>query len=334
MTQSLKSLFESISDLKVLVIGDVMLDKYIHGKVERISPEAPVPVVDVTHKETRIGGAGNVAINVLGCGAIPIPCFTIGDDSDGDLLIELFENAGISTSGIVQSKKRSTTVKNRVVSGGNQLLRFDDEVKDALSEEDTERFKKIAEELISTVNLVIIEDYDKGALNDEVIRWVTQKCLDQNVPYTVDPKKKNFLSYKDSLLFKPNLKELEEGLNFNGKLTLDEIQSHIETLQTQLLFENCIVTLSEKGVFYFGQEVGHHAAHLRKIADVSGAGDTVITVASLFLGLGVPLKIAAELANLAGGIVCEESGIVPISIPRLLKESDQNEIVRSHFKEG
>ncbi len=319
-----KDLFDKFNGLRILVIGDVMLDAYVMGKVNRISPEAPVPIVSLENEDARIGGAGNVALNLLALGAKPIICGVIGEDSSGDKLLNLFEKNGISTDGLVKSMARKTTVKTRVISNKQQLLRIDSESTFPLLESEEIKLNNTIQNIINQgIDGIIFEDYNKGVLTDSVIQNTIKIAKEKDIPTAVDPKKENFLSYKGVSLFKPNLKELKEGLNlnfdFNTKKELFE--KGIELLEEKLQNEISFVTLSENGVFIKNQTEKYYVpAHMRSISDVSGAGDTVIAVATLCLISGASTKQIAEISNLAGGLVCEKSGVVSISKNDLLKE--------------
>lgn len=319
-----KDLFDKFNGLRILVIGDVMLDAYLMGKVNRISPEAPVPIVSLENEDARIGGAGNVALNLLALGAKPIICGVIGEDSSGDKLLNLFEKNGISTDGIVKSMVRKTTVKTRVISNKQQLLRIDSESTFPLLESEEIKLNNTIQNIINQgVAGIIFEDYNKGVLTDSVIQNTIKIAKEKDIPTAVDPKKENFLSYKGVSLFKPNLKELKEGLNLNFDFNTnkEEFEKGIELLEEKLQNKISFVTLSENGVFIKTQTEKYYVpAHMRSISDVSGAGDTVIAVATLCLISGASTKQIAEISNLAGGLVCEKSGVVSISKNDLFSE--------------
>ena len=301
-----------------------MLDAYVMGKVNRISPEAPVPIVSLENKDARIGGAGNVALNLLALGAKPIICGVIGEDSSGDKLLNLFEKNGISTDGLVKSMARKTTVKTRVISNKQQLLRIDSESTFPLLESEEIKLNNTIQNIINQgVDGIIFEDYNKGVLTDSVIQNTIKIAKEKDIPTAVDPKKENFLSYRGVSLFKPNLKELKEGLNLNFDFNSNKelFEKGIEVLEEKLQNEISFVTLSENGVFIKNKTENYYVpAHVRSISDVSGAGDTVIAVATLCLISGASTKQIAEISNLAGGLVCEKSGVVSISKNDLLKE--------------
>lgn len=319
-----KDLFDKFNGLRILVIGDVMLDAYVMGKVNRISPEAPVPIVSLENEDARIGGAGNVALNLLALGAKPIICGVIGEDSSGDKLLNLFEKNGISTDGLVKSIARKTTVKTRVISSKQQLLRIDSESTFPLLESEEIKLNNTIQNIINQgVDGIIFEDYNKGVLTDSVIQNTIKIAKEKDIPTAVDPKKENFLSYKGVSLFKPNLKELKEGLNLNFDFNSNKelFEKGIEVLEEKLQNEISFITLSEFGVFIKNQTEKYYVpAHMRSISDVSGAGDTVIAVATLCLISGASTKQIAQISNLAGGLVCEKSGVVSISKNDLLKE--------------
>ena len=312
-----KDLFDKFNGLRILVIGDVMLDAYVMGKVNRISPEAPVPIVSLENEDARIGGAGNVALNLLALGAKPIICGVIGEDSSGDKLLNLFEKNGISTDGLVKSMARKTTVKTRVISNKQQLLRIDSESTFPLLESEEIKLNNTIQNIINQgIDGIIFEDYNKGVLTDSVIQNTIKIAKEKDIPTAVDPKKENFLSYKGVSLFKPNLKELKEGLNLNFDFNSnkDLFEKGIEVLEEKLHNEISFVTLSENGVFIKSQTEKYYVpAHMRSISDVSCAGVTVIAVATLCLISGASTKQIAEISNLAGGLVCEKSGVVSIS---------------------
>ena len=301
-----------------------MLDAYILGKVTRVSPEAPVPVVALDKKENRIGGAGNVALNLKNLGASPIIASVIGTDSEGEILEDLFQKRGISPDGLIRSKLRKTTVKTRVISSKQQLLRIDSEDTHALSSEHEQLlFKKIIQLIRIGLDAIILEDYDKGVLNEKNIRRIINEANKKNRPVTADPKKENFHHYYGLSLFKPNLKELKEGLNldFSFENERNAFETAVQKLRTAVPHEVSLITLSEHGVYICdNSKKVHIEAHKREITDVSGAGDTVIAVATLCLLSEAPLEAIAQISNIAGGMVCEKPGVVSISFEELKKE--------------
>jgi len=319
-----EQIINRFKDLTALIIGDIMIDSYLWGITERVSPEAPVPIVSVTKKEHRMGGAANVALNIKALGATTIICTVIGADEMAMVYSELLHNRKMSDQGILVSSKRVTSQKTRVISHNQQVVRIDEEKIEALNEEDETRILDLIITLLDSVkpDVVIFEDYNKGVLTKKVINQTLIEANKRNIPSSVDPKKHHFFEYQNATLFKPNLKEFVEGLKLTDPPeSVDEWKSGIESLRKKLGQRLTFVTLSEKGVLIEENgKVEILPAHIRNIADVSGAGDTVISVASLCLALNAPPKLIAELANLAGGLVCEKSGVVPISQTELINE--------------
>jgi len=320
-------LFKDFSNIKVAVIGDVMLDTYWWGKVERISPEAPVPVVAMHKREQRIGGAGNVALNTVSLGAETTLFSVTGDDDDAEILMGLLQAEHIDTKYIIKSSERITTNKIRIISRNQQMMRLDSEVTDNISEEDElqlfNNFTSFAKRYQPA--LVIFEDYNKGVLSETLIKKIIAYCKEHNIVTTVDPKRKNFFSYTGVDIFKPNLKEVKEGLNMLFDEVTEQTLKNIHQELHQILEHRIsLITLSEKGVYI---QKGNFAkiipSHMRSIADVSGAGDTVIAVASLVYAATKDITLAAQVANLAGGLVCEEVGTVAVDKTKLLQECAQ-----------
>lgn len=322
-----EKLFASFSSYNVAVIGDVMLDTYWWGNVDRISPEAPVPVVALHHREQRIGGAGNVALNTASLGA-PTTLFTImGDDGDAKALINLLHQQNINTKYVVQSAKRITTNKIRVMSRNQQMMRLDSEIVNDILKEDEAKLIENFKAYINSAkpSVVIFEDYNKGVLTPTLINALIQICKENNIVTAVDPKRKNFFGYKDADIFKPNLKEVKDGLNMLiDDVTPQTLNSIHEQLHQQLNHTISLITLSEKGIFIHNKTTSNIIpAHVRNIADVSGAGDTVIAVASLVYVATNDILLTGEIANLAGGLVCEDVGTVAISKQKLLNECNE-----------
>ena len=322
----LGEIFNKINDLHIVVIGDVMLDNYWWGQVDRISPEAPVPVVAIHKRESRLGGAANVALNCRALGARVTLASVVGDDAEGISLINKAGEAGIDTSLILKSKLRPTTTKVRILSRNQQMIRLDDEITDDLFTEEEHPFIDIVLKFLQRVkpDVLIFEDYNKGVLKENVINRISAHCRELGILTAVDPKKKNFLSYKGVTLFKPNLKEVKEGLNLPLENTDEsELKAVHQKLHEILHHEITFITLSEKGVFFDnGTAATIIPSHIRNIADVSGAGDTVIATASIIYALTHDTSLMAEISNLAGGLVCEDVGVVSIQKEKLLKESE------------
>lgn len=325
VAKDLHHLFESFNNVRVLIIGDAMVDAYIWGKVNRLSPEAPVPIVTVDKKEARLGGAANVALNVQAMGATPILCSIIGEDMYGREFMDLMQTQKLTTQAIFKSNQRVTTVKTRIIGNNHHLLRVDEEMQSDVSLEETGMMLKAIFSMLenNAIDVIVFEDYDKGVINHELIHKVVIEATKKKIPVAVDPKKKNFQNYKNVTLFKPNLKELKDGIRIDFDFTNEEILEAVaKELKTKSSIENILITLSEKGMYISGKTMQKIIpAHVRNIADVSGAGDTVISVASLCLALKLDPVLMTELANIAGGMVCEKVGVAPINKEQFLQES-------------
>jgi rfaE bifunctional protein kinase chain/domain len=316
-------LFRDFKMQRIFIVGDVMLDHYISGKVERISPEAPVQIVNVQSFDNRAGGAANVAMNIRAAGAKAYVFSVIGKDTNGAELLRLFTKNKIDCSGIFSSTERITTLKARVIGNNHQLLRYDYEQIKALTEkEENTLFRLFVKKVkLEKPDAVILEDYNKGVLTSSLIQQLINFCNEQGIPTLVDPKQENFFSYVGCTLFKPNLKELREGLHQAIPVALKELQKATAALTRKMKQGATLITLADKGVFFSnGKEVGILPAHIRNIADVSGAGDTVVAVAALCLAARLPLPEIAHISNLAGGLVCEHPGVVSIDMKRLAEE--------------
>jgi rfaE bifunctional protein kinase chain/domain len=322
-------LFEQFQHLRAMVLGDVMVDAYLFGHVERISPEAPVPVVQVDRRINRLGGAANVALNIKSLGAEPVLCSVIGNDQKGREFMQLLKEEGIQGGGIIASTRRITTTKFRIIGNKAQMLRVDEEMTDELDQADQAAFLKMVFSLLEKhqISIIIFQDYDKGVLTPVVIRKIIEKAGILKIPVAVDPKNRNFMHYKGADLFKPNLKELREGLNRDIRPDhLGDLEEAAMFFHEEKMNQIVMTTLSDKGVFVSQRtpegNIRHEIipAHVRNIADVSGAGDTVISVAALCLACGVGPSELAGLSNLAGGLVCEEVGVVPVNRDKLLRE--------------
>jgi len=325
--QELINTFKAFNNLNVLIIGDVMIDSYLWGDVSRISPEAPVPIVVVNKRENRLGGAANVILNIQSLGANPIICSVIGNDSKGNCFIDLLEQQGITSEAIVKSDQRITTTKYRIVGNNMQMLRVDEEMEHEINEKETKQLIKNIENQVNSkqIDAIIFEDYDKGVISPLLIANVVKIANKYHIPIAVDPKKKNFLHYKGVTLFKPNLKELKEGAQVEAAGSdTDTIHKGIEKLHELMPFNNAMVTLSEHGVYITNRTEKYHiSAHKREITDVSGAGDTVISIAALCVAGKLTLEQIANISNLGGGLVCESLGVVPIDRKKLFEETEK-----------
>ncbi len=328
--KTISQIISSFEKLNVMIIGDVMIDNYLWGKVERISPEAPVPIVSVQKKESRLGGAANVAINVQALGGNPILCSVIGGDANGRIFLDLLQQLNMSSEGLIQSNERPTTIKTRVIGNNHQMLRVDEEREEDITA--SER-KQLINRITTIVNrkktdVIIFEDYDKGLINKSLIEQVVRLARQKGIFVSADPKKRNFNHYRNIDLFKPNLKELREGMKIDlEKNNVAELKAAVKKLSAEHNIENVLVTLSDKGVLIMNDKTDKIIpAHFRNITDVSGAGDTVISVASMCLAAGTDPVTMAALSNLAGGLVCEKVGVVPVERDQFFEEAKRLKI--------
>lgn len=325
MTQDqINKLFGAFESKNILVIGDIMIDSYMFGRVDRISPEAPIPIVDITNKENRLGGAANVALNLQALGANVLIASVIGNDDRAKLILDLIKKEHLETEHILLSNHRATSMKTRIISCGQQLLRVDEEMTNPLKEEVETQFIQDCKLFInqSKPDAIVLQDYDKGVITPVLIDEIIQEAHQAEIPVLVDPKKRNFSRFAHVDLFKPNLKELNQGLLRN--ISKDDVSGLImaaKELHKTLKVKQVLITLSEAGIFTSdGTNFHTLPAHVRDISDVSGAGDTVISVAALGMACNLSLIDIATIANLAGGIVCEIPGVVPIDKRQLLEE--------------
>ncbi len=311
-----KEAFESFNTFKILVVGDVMLDAYAWGKVERISPEAPVPVLACNKRENRLGGAANVAKNIKSLGAEATICTIIGEDTQGQVLLELFQKNALQTNCIVRTPIRRTTVKTRFLSDSHHLLRVDEEDSNYISESlETELYQKIAQELErSNYNALIFQDYDKGVLTPSLISKLKSLAQEKGLFTVVDPKKRNFSSYGKTTLFKPNFKEFVEGVGVGvSKQDLEKLTEYAQIYRQENAIKYLLLTLSEQGVLICSEEGAWHIpAQVCEIADVSGAGDTVVATATLCLVAGFSAEQLAMVSNMAGSLVCKHPVVVSV----------------------
>ncbi|MDR2011338.1 MAG: PfkB family carbohydrate kinase [Bacteroidales bacterium] len=320
-TGKISGYLNSFKKKKVLIVGDVMIDSYMWGKATRISPEAPVPVVTVTNKDYRLGGAANVALNITALNATPYLCSVIGVDNYSLIFNELMKNNNLSTEGIISHESRNTTVKTRIICSDQHMLRVDEEIESDLSNEVSAQLYTRIEEIVKKYNIdvIIFEDYDKGVLTPELIEKIVALARKLNIITTVDPKKKNFNYYKNVDLFKPNFKEFTEGVKIDiYKNDIGKLTEYAKKFLKDTDNKNLMITLSEYGNFISDNSVSfHYPAMLRNIADVSGAGDTVISIASLLLSSGATIAEIAEISNIAGGLVCGKVGVIPVCAEEL-----------------
>ena len=315
----IEEIFSKIKDKHIAVIGDLMIDRYFLGTVARLSPEAPVPVVEVKEESNRLGGAANVANNIASLGGIPMMIGVAGSDQGAILLKKLVGERGFPSTGIVIDPKRPTTVKSRVIAHNQHVVRIDQEDKTEIDREIQEKIISFIQENINGIDGIILEDYNKGVLTRNLVWEIIEIARKHKKVITVDPKFNNFFDYTDVTVFKPNRKESEEALGRRLQ-SLEEAEKAAREIQQRLHAENVLLTMSEQGMLLIEQsgESSHVETTARKVADVSGAGDTVIATLTMALVAGTSVREAATLANIAGGIVCGEVGIVPVD-PVLLQ---------------
>ena len=316
---SISSILNQFKDKQVLIIGDAMIDAYMWGNIHRMSPEAPVPVVDIEKRESRLGGAANVALNIQSLGAKPVLFSAIGTDHYGDVFMMLMEKQKLSREGLQRLSDRNTTVKTRIISDNKHVLRVDEESTKPI----TEYFVATELEVLirsKKFDVVIFEDYNKGLLTEKLITKAIQIATELKIPTIVDPKKDNFFAYKGVDIFKPNLKEIKEGLEIEfDVLSESELSKNVAFVLEKLNAKGILLTLSEHGIYYQSKsKILRESAHKRNIVDVSGAGDTVVSVAALALACGLDDDDLMRIANLAGGLVCEKVGVVPILVEDLI----------------
>ena len=327
---SIEQLFDAFNRLRVLIVGDVMIDRYLRGQVSRISPEAPVPVLAWQESEDRLGGAANVALNIGALGATPYLFSIMGKDDNHRIFLELLKQARLDDRGIIASSERVSTVKTRVIAQNQHLLRVDKEDTHDLSQAEARelllRIKKCLDQ--ETIDVLIFQDYNKGVLSEEVIGAVIREANQRNIPTVVDPKFRNFWAYRGVSLFKPNLREIRDQLSFPVLPSLESLQAATQVIRDRLNNTITLITLSDKGLFV---EQGNQRSLIptlpRSIADVCGAGDTVVSAVALALALDLPVLEIGQLANLAGGQVCEKVGVVPVD-----KDQLKSEWLRFHGK--
>jgi len=312
----LKELFHASASKKIFIIGDVMLDRYLLGDVNRISPEAPVQVFDIRKSEFRLGGAANVGLNIKTLEAEPVLVGVIGEDNEGKLLVEEMNNLSLMTDGLITEEGRPTTCKTRVISDSHHLLRIDSESKEEIRNSTEDKIMTFLENNAAESGIIILQDYNKGVLTKRLIKRINEFSVKNETKILVDPKFENFFEFKDVFLFKPNRKELEDA--FGKKL---KNQNDIELTALELIkkinCKNIILTLGESGMMILENKDGDFKTEkietkARKVADVSGAGDTVISTIAVCLAGGAGIRDAAVISNHAAGLVVEEVGIVPV----------------------
>ena len=323
--KEIEEVFDRFSGLNIMIIGDVMIDSYMWGRVDRISPEAPIPIVSVTKRENRPGGAANVALNIQSLGATPLLCSITGNDQGKDIFMDLMREKQLTTEGILVRDDRKTTGKTRIIGSSQHLLRVDEEDSDIISKSAEKQFITLIRSVLSSVrtDAIIFEDYDKGLITPGIIREVLSIAAEKKIFVSADPKKRNFNHYRNIDLFKPNLKEMAVGLktDLSGK-NMDKISEAARKLQETGNIRYLLVTLSEMGIYLSHGGGGKlFPAETLDVADVSGAGDTVISVATACLAAGMGAEETAMVSNLAGGLVCGKVGVVPVDRQGLFEET-------------
>lgn len=309
---------ESVKGARIAVIGDVMLDRYFWGNVHRVSPEAPVPVIDVERESAHLGGAANVATNLAGLGAVPILCGVIGNDSSGEMIRALCDEAGLPCDSLIVTPGRPTTTKTRIIGNNQHIARLDHETKDHVDAAVTDA---VVSQLGAYTDLkgIVLEDYDKGLLSPLLIQKVIEIARDRGIPVFVDPKHRHFFDFIGCTVFKPNKKEASDALGMQLN-TAEEIERAGRTLINTLKCDSVLITLGAAGMMLIEKDGSLNTVPTRsmKVADVSGAGDTVIATLAAMMSAGASVREAAALANIAAGHVVAEPGIVAITSEHLL----------------
>lgn len=316
----IRDLSEAFKGKRVAIVGDLMVDRYFWGTVSRVSPEAPVPVVEISSEHARLGGAANVANNIQTLGGDPVLIGLVGDDHAGEVFLELLREQGLTTSGIIVDPSRRTTSKTRVIAHGQHVVRIDQETKADCSEQNEHRIVDEVRKAIHSIDAMILEDYNKGAITRTVIRETIEIARNNKTIITVDPKFEHFFEYKSVTVFKPNRRETEEVLGGRLRTEEDLIKAGRRIL-SELRADNVLLTRGEDGMSLF--EAGGMMTHIKPVADnvqdVSGAGDTVIATLTMALAAGATIQEAAMLSNYAGGVVVGSVGIVPIKLEELVE---------------
>ena len=326
----IEKLFINAVDSKICIIGDVMLDRYMFGDVNRISPEAPVQVFDLRKVENKLGGSSNVCLNVKTLGANPYLIGVIGDDEMGDLLKSTLIEQGQKTDGLIVDSNRPTTCKTRVISDSHHLIRIDSESKEDIDKKTEARVIERMNAVIEDIDLIILQDYNKGVLTKPLIKKIIETANSKEKRVLVDPKFENFFEYKKSFVFKPNRKEIEDAFGRKSK-SPEDLDDMVISLLDRLNCKNVVLTLGENGMRIYQKIKGKVTidsikTRARKVADVSGAGDTVISTIAFCLAGGAEVHDAVYISNIAAGIVVEEVGIVPIHKENLFDQ------LKSEFK--
>lgn len=300
---------------RVLVVGDLMLDHFIFGGVSRISPEAPVPVVEMTRETEMPGGAGNVAANIASLGAQVSVVGMVGQDGASRRLLSLLQAMPVDTAAVVGSPTRPTIVKTRIIAHHQQVVRVDREVRGDLDAPAARQIRAHLERLLPSMDALVLSDYAKGVLSAPLLRWLIPQARRRRIPITVDPKVENFKRYREVTCVTPNLKEAMEGGQVLRLQSEADVEALGERLRRRLNAASILITRGEKGMSLFekGRPPLHIPTRAQEVFDVTGAGDTVIGVLTLALAAGSSLRSAAELANYAAGIVVGKIGTASVT---------------------
>ena len=315
---TINEIFTEAKKLNVIVVGDSMLDSYKIGNVTRQSPEAEVPIVDIENKSKKLGGAANVILNLKYLGVNPILCSVIGDDESGRKLTSLLKKNNLDTGGIIIDKSRKTTVKERVIVKKKHILRIDEEIKKNLNDRVRKKLLKKIESYIENSDILIFQDYNKGVIDKKLLKGISYM---KKIFISVDPKIKNFTDFKNIDLFKPNLKEISSALEIEAP-TIKNLEVMGKKLMKKNHIDNLMITLSERGIIIITKEsVSKFEIYESEIVDVSGAGDAIISLASILFYLNLPLSFIGKMCNVAGGIVCMHSGVKAINCKELIEKA-------------
>ena len=321
LTDKVRSIQQSQNPPAILVIGDLMIDHYIWGDATRLSPEAPVPIVNVKNESTTLGGAANVAQNLVSLGAKVTLGGVIGDDDFGARLIEILASEGIATDAILKDTQRPTTVKTRVVAGSHQLVRVDREVTDPIRSVLEDELVTSLGAYINEADIVLFSDYGKGLFSPALTQRLIQVISSKNKKVIIDPKGLNYEKYKGAFMIKPNRKELAEAAKAEKIKTIEDLQKAARTIFEQTKVEYLVVTLSEEGMVIL-DENGYQTLPVKATAvfDVTGAGDTVLATIAYFIASGLSIEEACELANHAAAIVIRRVGSATTTIDEIIND--------------
>lgn len=326
---NIENILESMQGKRVLVTGDLILDHYLEGRVERISPEAPVPIVSLENRREKWvpGGSANVARNILSLGGTPVMAGVVGNDSEGGILRDLLESEGIDTAAVISDPSRPTTTKTRIMSDGHQIIRLDSEVTDPVSGSIPGKIVAAAEMTAGELDAVILQDYNKGVLIPEVIAGTISACRKKGIPVTVDPKFINFFQFRNCTLFKPNRRETSLALGRNISSVDEAAEAGMEILR-KLSADSVLITLGGEGSVLCRKDKPffHRPAAARHVFDVSGAGDTVIAVMALAMAGGIPLEDAVRISGFAAAATCAEPGVYAVKPDDIRREVDRYSI--------